>query len=136
MLKLLRSAAVLTVFAAAACSDSIGPGDVEGTYTLRSVNSDNTAPFLVFQDASGTGEILSGDFILDSDGTFSSTLTVRDTFQSVVTDQSFSAIGTYSLRGRNITFEDDFGDVLVGRISGDSIIFDDQPGVRLVFTRD
>ncbi|HWL40425.1 MAG TPA: hypothetical protein VNO75_09320 [Gemmatimonadaceae bacterium] len=136
MLKLFRSAAVLTVLVAAACSDSIGPGDVAGTYTLREVNNDETPPFVVFDDGDERTEIVSGDFVIRADGTFTSTLVLRETFQGeTFPDNPLESSGTYDLDGRDITFEDsDFGDTLVGRISGDNLIFDD-PGIRLVFTR-
>jgi hypothetical protein len=136
MLKLFRRAAVLTVFVAAACGDSTGPGDVAGTYDLRQVNSDQTSPFLLFQDGDDRLELVSGEFIVRTDGTFRSTLVVRETFGGTTfPDDESIANGTYTLDDNDITFEEDgTGEFLDGRISGNNLIIE-QPGVRLVFTR-
>lgn len=49
-MRLLLTAAALTLFAVAGCGDSTGPGDVSGSWILQAVNADSP-PAIVYEDA-------------------------------------------------------------------------------------
>ena len=130
-MKFLRTAAALTLLAVAGCSDSTGPGDVSGSWTLQTVNG-ATPPAIVYEDAFYKLEVLYAWYDINANGTYTLTSDLREddgaAFRQV-------EIGTYSLDGSRITFEDDEGFSLTGTISSDRLTFSEL-GVTLVYERD
>src|SRR5687767_4985621 len=91
--------AMMSVLALPACSDSSGPGgngDVAGTYTLRTVNGSNV-PFTILQVGSTYRlEILSGSVVINSNGTYTETASLRETNGTVVTTEQQNSNGTWT----------------------------------------
>lgn len=129
-MRLLRTAAALALFAVAGCGDSTGPGDVSGSWILQAVNGDSP-PAIVYEDASYKLEVLYAGYDINANGTYTLTSDLREddgpAFREV-------EIGTYSLDGSRITFEDDEGFSLTGTISDDRLTFSEL-GVTLVYER-
>ena len=89
----------------AACSDSSGPDDaeVEGTFTLRTING-AVLPFTLEETSAGKVEVMSDFYTLNDDGTYDSTIDFRLTEAGEVTLDSANESGTYSVRGSRVTF--------------------------------
>ena len=104
-IKRLIGLAAVTLFAA--CSDSSGPNSsLTGSYDLITINGAGM-PFVVFFDQSSRLEIIGGDVTLNSNGTFSSSGTYRQTLgggpAQTVTE---TCLGTYTVNGNSITFNE------------------------------
>ena len=74
----------LTGIVAAGCDDSSGPGDdLDGNYSLRTING-AVLPFVLLQFGTQfKAEVTSGQLDLRNDGTFNETLTFRVTEDEV-----------------------------------------------------
>jgi hypothetical protein len=126
----------LALFAAlavsgASCSDSTGPGDsLAGTYTLRSINGVNP-PVLIYQDATVSSEVVSGQILLDAAGNYQGTIRYRDTYtgsQPQLSDDLTT--GYWSLSGNQIALTDNNfpNDPFIGVVSGNTITLTDNTG--------
>jgi hypothetical protein len=99
---LLTVATAASALAAASCSDATGiRADLEGTYTLWTVNGVSPPEFVPEFDA----EIVSGEVTLYRDGTYEDELRVRFTGESFI--DRFTSTGTYSVSGNEIRFNPD-----------------------------
>jgi hypothetical protein len=93
------------------CGDSTGPGDITGTYALQSVNG-QSVPFFWLESDHRDVELISGQFTLRADATFSNSFVFRTTQKpsgNVLTgEESYS--GTYTVSGStvNVVFDDHF----------------------------
>ena len=140
MRRLIGSA--LLVMLAACGGDSTGPnGDVTGNYTLRTVNGANV-PAVVFQDSQEKDELTGGSINLNSDKTWSGTLSARVTDLASGVFQTFSAPagGTFSSSGGTITLTDATdGSQLTGSVGGGTLTISGDIGlgtpITLVFKR-
>jgi hypothetical protein len=135
--------AVLPVLAFAACSDSTGVnGDVTGSYTLSAVNG-SQVPMTAFQDATYTLRINSGNINLNSDGTFTETISYTETFSGTTNPQTTSTcLGTYTRSGSSIFFDEptssnpDCGGTYSGNWNGSNqLAVNFNAGITAVFTR-
>jgi hypothetical protein len=94
----------------AACNDNTTTGingDASGTYNLALINNAQP-PAIIFQDLTipETLTLTGGNFIINSDGTFSETLNIDDTTSSGTTSSSSTCPGTFSQNGGNFTFSE------------------------------
>ncbi len=126
------------------CDDSFSPSGVSGAYTLRSVNGRNI-PFSETVTLGGltlTVEITSGTLRLNSDATWSmsvttsrteggTTVTDTETESGIFTLVRFSACKSSASEPNTIRFTD--GDTFDGTWNGDTITIID--GGTLVFRR-
>ena len=103
-IKRLIGLAAVTLFAA--CSDSSGPNSsLTGSYDLITINGAGM-PFVVFFDQSSRLEIIGGDVTLNSNGTFSSSGTYRQTLAGSAQTVTETCLGTYTVNGNSITFNE------------------------------
>lgn len=102
-IKRLISLAAVTLFMA--CSDSSGPNNnVTGSYALITINGAGL-PVVIFFDQFSTFQITSGTVTLNSNNTFVTTATYRETLtggQSTTITENCN--GTYTMNGNSITF--------------------------------
>lgn len=150
MKNLLRSAAVSAISAflpfllLAACGDSSPtdvPADIEGTYTLETVNGE-VVPFEIFEDEEATYVLEGGTFELRADMSYTETIDFEiiyvDEEQEPESDPAIEN-GTYSVEGSSIRFDvpatdDDPAFSYEGTVSGDTLTYSVQ-GVVAVYTR-
>jgi len=126
----------LAVIGATACGDDdngLGPGDIEGTYSLRSAGGFNVPVTLPFGPPKF--EIKSGTLVLRDD-LFEATLAVEidDVPSSLTTN------GSYDQNGDRIMFtgvdQDNLNVSLTGMIDGNTItVTDPETGIALVFRK-
>ena len=98
---------LLTVLAVAACGgDSTGPkGSLPGSYNLVTV-AGQKVPLVVFQDASGKLELLSGSFVIDGTNTFTETVILKATDAAgtvIAPAEPIACPGTYTRSGNTLT---------------------------------
>lgn len=99
---------LVTVAVFSACSDSSGPngGGVVGSYALITINGLGL-PVVIYSDQLVTYQINSGDLILNSNNTFSTTGSYTETLTgaqpTTVTD---TCTGTYTVSGNTVTFNE------------------------------
>ena len=119
-MRLLRSAAAVALYAAAACGDSTGPADVSGRYVLQTVNG-SPPPVVVYEDEFYKLEVISAEYTLNANSTYVLTSQLREDDGAVFQEEEF---GTFSVDGSRITLDDDEGfDSLTATISGRRLIF-------------
>lgn len=108
MRKSLLAALVLTLVACGG-DKAIGPQDVTGSYTLRTVNGANP-PSVVYQDADQKLEVTDGTLVLTADHKWSGTLGGRLTDLSTGDHEDQPGLpldgGTYTLSGSTLTLND------------------------------
>jgi hypothetical protein len=122
-----RPLAVLALATAtlAGCKDD--PVDpmvqVSGTYTLQTVNG-SALPVIVYQDAEERDELLAGTLIMQSNGTWTETFTVRTTFLETggTSTTTEADAGTYTVDGNTINFTSN-GFNYIGSRSGNQITY-------------
>lgn len=143
-LAIAASAALILAASAVAC----GGGDkatspnaaIAGSYTLRTVNGANL-PTIVFQSATLKQEILAGNVTLVGDGTWSGTLTSRETALPGGTPLSFTlpASGSYVTDNGSITLNTLVNAPLTGTVGGGRLTISGDVGtgevLTLVFTK-
>ncbi|MGK2936176.1 MAG: lipocalin family protein [Gemmatimonadaceae bacterium] len=128
MRKFMKMAAIAAVGLVAACGggdDGINePASIAGTYILQTL--DGQAPPVVVFDASGFKvEIVSGNFVLNANGSFTTTVVFRITEDSAVTTESESYTGTYAVTGSTVNFTYSDGDTDSATLEGNTLTFSD-----------
>jgi uncharacterized lipoprotein NlpE involved in copper resistance len=84
------------------------PTNIAGTYTMRSLNNDNSAPFLVFQVTGYMLEVTSATVTLNANGTYSDVTTIRETIDGTAqTPETIPSTGTWVRSGNTVSFTDD-----------------------------
>jgi hypothetical protein len=110
MRRLAVAVALSTLAFAGGCKESTAPPrEIAGIYELQTVDG-SPLPVVLFDDAEGTEEMLSGHVDLFSNGTFSDITTIRTTVGGSTTEEDVAAEGTYRLRGSTVTFDSPSGD--------------------------
>jgi len=140
MRKLVLSA-VLAVLVACG-GDATGPNaSLYGNYTLRTVDGNNV-PAVVYQDTLEKDELTAGNINLNSDLTWSGSLSVRATLLATgaIATLSLPANGTYTTSSGTITLtETSDGAQLVGTVGGGTLTLGGDIGTgsstTLVFKR-
>lgn len=119
-----------------ACGDSSGPsGSVEGTWDLATID-DEPLPYTIFQfGTSIRSEIMSHRVVAHSNGTYTSTVTIRDTENGTVTTTTETTTGTWTQTNAAVTITNSAGVSVTGAISGDALTYTDG-GVVWVYHRD
>ena len=126
-MKLKGMLALLIVPMMIACSDDDDAtgitGDIAGTYTLRTINGQNL-PFTLITQTGYTLEVISDQYALNGDGTFSSAVTFRETENGAVTTSTDSYTGTWQRSGSNITLSStDYGLETAAFSGGNTLTF-------------
>ncbi|MGI8619554.1 MAG: hypothetical protein ACR2L6_10795 [Gemmatimonadaceae bacterium] len=130
------AAAALLGLVAAGCGGSDGinePQSVAGTYTLRTVNG-AALPFVAFETAGYKLEVTGASYVLAASGTFTNSVSFRETEGGAVTTSTETLTGQYTVSGTTITFTDTDGDVITGSLSGNTLQLSGD-GITAVFVR-
>jgi len=114
------------------CGDATGPEAIAGNYTLRSINGQDL-PFLIIQVLADKIEITAGSVRINSDNTYSASVTVTITEGGTTTSETETSTGTYTLNGTSITFTE-VGDTFTGSITGNTLTIIDE-GVTFVYQK-
>ena len=85
------------------CGDATGPEGIAGNYTLRTVNGQEL-PVIIIQVLDEKIEVTAGSWRINSDETFSTSLTLATTTGGTTTSETGTNTGTYILSGSAITF--------------------------------
>ena len=105
-----RTFAALTLIAlVAACGGDTATApqaEVSGTYALSTING-SPMPFVLGPTQTGTLSIVSGNVIVNANGTYSVGFTVRETAGAVSTDATDTGTGTWTRTNETIRFRDD-----------------------------
>ncbi|MCR4341610.1 MAG: lipocalin family protein [Gemmatimonadaceae bacterium] len=112
---------------AAACGGGDGinePVSIAGTYNLETIDG-QSPPVVVFDEPGFKAEILSGNFILAGDKTFTTNVVFRITEDSQVSTESESFGGTYAVSGSTVTFAYSDGDSESATLVGNTLTFTD-----------
>ncbi len=116
--------------------DSTGPAaSAEGSWLLLTVNG-SPLPVTVFQTTTYRLEVISDQYILESDGHYTENFTTRETDGTTVTTTDDSDFGTWSQSGNQVSVTASDNTTLTGTIngSGDRITINSQ-GFLLVYGR-
>ena len=123
--------------AAAACGggdDGINePVSIAGTYNLQTIDGE-APPVVVYEEPGFKVEITSGNFILAASGSFSTTVVWRLTEDNVVTTETETFLGTYTVNGPTVNFAYSDGDSDSATLAGNTLTFTDA-GTTVVFRR-
>ena len=110
--------AVLISFA---CGDDATAPSHAGTYTLVSINGQET-PILLEESETGRIELTRGEIVLRDDNTFDDLLEFTETVDGETTSEPLLATGTWELRGRSLTMTyDEGGGVIDGELENGRI---------------
>lgn len=124
----MRAAAIGLFALVAACGggdDGItDPPSIAGTYNLATIDGESP-PILVFDQPGITVEIMSGNFILAADKTFTTNVVFRITEDGQVSTESETFGGTYSVTGSTVTFAYSDGDSDSATLAGNTLTFSD-----------
>lgn len=87
-----------------ACGDDATSPEttLTGTYTLVSVENE-TLPYVILEVGDFKSELLSGSATFNANGTFTATLTIRETENGTSTTMAEGASGTYVRSGNSVT---------------------------------
>jgi len=124
----------LALAGAVACGDSsTGLVNVEGTYTLRSING-VTLPYVVLQTGTDKVEVVDDVISLATNGTYTEVGHTRSTSNGQVSTDTGTDNGTYTTTGTSITLRSSDGTSTVGTVNSGTLTLVDQ-GLSAVFTR-
>ena len=117
------------------CGDATGPEAIAGNYTLRSINGQDL-PFIIVQVLADKIEVTAGSVRINSDNTFSSSLTlaITETEGGTTTSETGTTTGTYTLNGTAITFTSE-GETSTGSITGNTLTIIWDEGLTLVYQK-
>ncbi len=114
------------------CGDATGPEAIAGNYALRTINGQDL-PFILVQVLSDKIEITAGSVRINSDNTYSTSVTVAITEGGTTTSETGTSTGTYTLNGTAITFTSE-GETFTGSITGNTLTIIDE-GLTLVYQK-
>lgn len=121
-----------------ACGDDDGSGPdtatVAGTYTLRTVNGQNL-PFTIIQQTGYKLEVLSDEYTLNSNGTFTTVATFRETEGTTVTTSSDTYSGTWTVSGSNVSLSSAAAGIETAAFSGGNTMTFSGNGVSAVYRK-
>jgi hypothetical protein len=136
------SLAMGAVLAACGGDSSTGPesANVTGTYALQTINGQAT-PVTIIQIATYRLEVVSGSLAINTNNTFSNTLTYRETDSGQIVTGSETCTGTYSRNGNSVTFNEadvvntECGDTYTGTVSGNNLTVAYDATVQAVYRK-
>lgn len=124
----MRAAAIGLFALVAACGggdDGItDPPSIAGTYNLVTMDGESP-PVVVFDQPGFKVEILSGNFVLAADKTFTTTVVFRLTEDGQTSTESESFGGTYAVTGSTVAFAYSDGDSDSATLDGNTLTFSD-----------
>lgn len=124
--------------AAAACGgggdDGINePVSIAGTYNLQTIDG-QSPPVVVFDEPGLKVEIVSGNFVLNANGSFTTTVGWRLTEGTQVSTESETFPGTYTVNGSTVNFTYSDGDTDSATLAGNTLTFS-EGGSSVVFRK-
>ena len=136
-----RFTALLVAVLVAACTPEVDtstrPGEVVGTYQLRSYGG-RPLPTQTSADDEGTTELLGGELVIASDKSWSETRTYRYTQSGGVQQISFGWAGSwvYLRDGADMQFNDKVRNYqFTGTAAGGSVTLNLNDGYTLIYSR-
>lgn len=121
----LATIAVLGLVAACGGGDGINdPVSIAGTYNLETIDG-QAPPVVVFEEPGLKVEIVSGNFILNANGSFTTTIGWRITEGTQVSTDSETFPGTYTVTGSTVNFAYSDGDTDSATLAGNTLTFTD-----------
>lgn len=88
------------------CGDSSNPKSIAGSYPLVSINGHNV-PTVAYQETGYTLEVLSGNVVINANGTFADTYTIRETVDATVyPPETIACNGTWTRSGNNLILQE------------------------------
>ncbi|HEX2722634.1 MAG TPA: hypothetical protein VHM24_06920 [Gemmatimonadaceae bacterium] len=130
------SLALVGITALSSCGalDALGSGRLaRGTFELRTVNGVRI-PAVLYTEPGYRIEVLNANFTLEDDGTYSEAGIIRETVNGSASTSSSSSYGTYDYFNGDITFYESSGRRYYGRLSGSTLIIEDQ-GLTMEYQR-
>ena len=135
-LKLALALLVAPLMIACGDDDPAGPSadTVAGTYRLQTVNG-AALPFVFINQPGLRVEVISDEYVLNANGTFTTTITLRETEDTVVTTSSDSYSGQWQVDGSNINLSSaEVGNERASFTNGNTLTFA-LTGVTLVYRK-
>lgn len=124
----MKVAAIAVLGVTAACGggdDGVNePASIAGTYNLETLDG-QSPPVVVLDEPGFKLEILSGNFVLAANGTFTTNVVFRLTDESGPSTESESFSGTYTVSGSTVTFNYSDGDTDSATLAGNTLTFSD-----------
>ncbi len=114
------------------CGDATGSEAIASDFTLQTINGQNL-PFVLAQVVVDNVEITAGSVRLNSDNTFSTSLTVATTEGGATASETTTVTGTYTLNGTTLAFTSE-EDTFSGSITGNTLTISDE-GVTFVYQK-
>ena len=135
-LKLALALLIAPLMIACGDDDPAGPSadTVAGTYRLQTVNG-AVLPFVFINQPGLRVEVISDEYVLNANGTFTTTITLRETEDTVVTTSSDSYSGQWQVDGSNINLSSaEVGNERASFTNGNTLTFA-LTGVTLVYRK-
>ena len=109
----------------AACSDSSGPdgeASISGNYTLRTINGNNLPFALVVVGTTYRLEVTAANILINSNGTYNESGTLREIANGTTTTQTETSNGTWTRANNAITFRQTSDGALVNAALSENTI--------------
>jgi hypothetical protein len=106
---------------------------IAGTWSLTSVNA-IALPFVINQSGADKVELVGDVLTATATGTYTETLSYRETLNGVVTTTTEPDDGTYTINGNAITLNSSANGSITGALSGNTFTLVDQ-GFVFLYTR-
>ncbi|MEX0908151.1 MAG: lipocalin family protein, partial [Gemmatimonadaceae bacterium] len=97
---------------------------IAGTYNLQTLDG-QSLPVVVFDEPGFKLEVVSGNFVLAANRTFTTNVVFRITADNEVSTEAESFSGTYTVSGSTVTFTYSDGDTDSATLAGDTLTFSD-----------
>ncbi len=123
----------LAVGLLAGCGNPTGPEAIAGNYTLRTINGQDLPFAIEAQLLDGEIELAAGSLRINSDNTFSLSLTLATTVGGTTTSETETTTGSYTLNEMAITLTSD-GETVTGSITGNTLTLIDE-GLTFVYQK-
>jgi hypothetical protein len=123
----MKVAAIAVFGLAAACGGGDGinePASIAGTYNLQTLDG-QSPPVVVLDEPGFKLEVMSGNFVLAANRTFTTNVVFRITVDTEVSTEAESFSGTYTVTGSTVTFTYSDGDTDSATLAGDTLTFSD-----------
>ena len=123
----------LAVGLLAGCGNPTGPEAIAGNYTLRTINGQDLPFTIEAALLDGKIELAAGSLRINSDNTFSLSLTLATTEGGTTTSETETTTGSYTLNETAITLTSD-GETVTGSITGNTLTLIDE-GLTFVYQK-
>jgi hypothetical protein len=112
---------------------------IAGTYNLQTVNG-APPPVIIFQSGADRVEVMSGNFTVNANSTFSNTHTFRATSGGQTVTLTETCTGTYALTGNSLSFSEATsgelcGGTFTGTVSGNTLTVAYDATLQAVYRR-